>query len=98
MNIIKNYVNGQIVGSSTDEQDVFDPSTGESISKVLLSNEKDFQSVIESSKKSQLSWSQTTPLKRSRIISKYKNLIENSLEELAQLISKEHGKTLEDAK
>ena len=38
------------------------------------------------------------PLKRSRIISKYKALIENNLEELAKLVSIEHGKTLDDAK
>jgi len=54
--------------------------------------------VIESSKKSQIIWSKTTPLKRSRIIAKYKTLIENNIQELAEIVSKEHGKTLEDAK
>ena len=98
MKKIKNYIHGKIVCNSKKEQSVFDPSKGEEIAKVVLSDENDFINVIESSKKSQAEWSKTTPLKRSRIISKYKTLIENNLQELAELVSKEHGKTLEDAK
>ena len=98
MNIIKNYINGKHVSMSSKELDVYDPSTGEVISKVVLSDLNDFNNLIESSKKSQDDWANTTPLKRSRIISKYKNLIENNMQELAELISKEHGKTLDDAK
>ena len=98
MKKIKNYIHGKIVCNSKKEQSVFDPSKGEEIAKVVLSDKNDFINVIESSKKSQAEWSKTTPLKRSRIISKYKTLIENNLQELAELVSKEHGKTLEDAK
>ena len=98
MKKIENYVDGKITSISENYIDVFDPSTGEKISKVVLSNKKDFDKIIENSKKSQLAWSKITPLKRSRIISKYKNLIEDSLDEIAELVSKEHGKTLDDAK
>ncbi len=95
---IKNYIDGKIIGISEDYLPVYDPSTGEEISKVILSKLEDFKKVIESSKKSQIDWANTTPLKRSRIISKFKNLIESNIQELAELISKEHGKTLEDSK
>jgi len=98
MKKIKNYIHGKLVFNSTREQSVFDPSTGEEISKVVLSDKSDFDEVIKSSKKSQIEWANFTPLKRSRIISKYKTLIENNLQELAELVSKEHGKTLDDAK
>jgi len=98
MKIIKNYINGKSEGFSNDLLPVIDPSTGEEISKVILSNDQDFQQTLESAKKSQINWSAITPLKRSRIISKYKNLIEKNIEELAALVSKEHGKILEDAK
>ena len=47
---------------------------------------------------SQKIWSKTTSLKRSRVLAKYKNLIEENINELAELVSREHGKTLEDAK
>ena len=98
MKKIKNYVNGKISCISDKEQSVYDPSTGEEISKVVLSDEVDFQNTIKSSNESQILWSHTTPLKRSRIISKYKNLIEKNIDDLAKLVSKEHGKTFDDAK
>ncbi len=98
MKIIHNYVNGSLSSISKDYLSVEDPSTGESIAKVVLSNNDDFKKVIESSKQSHIEWSQTTPLKRSRILSNYKTLIEKNIEELASIVSKEHGKTLADAK
>ena len=98
MKIIKNYIDGKIVSISNKDLPVYDPSTGEAISKVILSNNKDFEKAIESSKKAQIKWAEFTPLKRSRIISKYKDLIEANIDELAILVSSEHGKTLDDAK
>ena len=98
MKVIQNYIDGKRINISTENIPVFNPSTGEEISKVVLSNKEDFDSAVSSAKKSQIEWSNTTPLKRSRIISKYKNLIEENLEELAKLVSEEHGKTLDDAK
>ena len=98
MNKIQNYINGKLQSISTNQLDVYDPSTGEKLSTVVLSNKEDFISCIQSSKKSQLEWAKETPLKRSRILSNYKNLIENNISLLAEIVSKEHGKTLEDAK
>ena len=99
MKKIENYINGKIVnGNSTKYLNVEDPSTGEIISKVTLSDKKDFESVVNSSLKAYNKWSEVTPLKRSRIISKYKNLLEKNIDYLAKIISSEHGKTLEDAK
>ena len=98
MKKICNYVNGEQVNISNNLLDVFDPSTGEKCAEVVLSNEDDFSDVIKSSKSSQIGWANTTPLKRSRVLSKYKNLIENNIDELAKLICVEHGKTFDDAK
>jgi len=98
MKKIINYINGKHINISNKDQSVYDSSTGEEISRVILSDIGDFTLAIESAKKSQIEWANTTPLKRSRIISKYKTLIEKNLNELAELVSKEHGKTLEDSK
>ena len=98
MKIIKNYINGKIVSSSKKTIPVFDPSKGEKQSEVIMSNTEDFKNAIEASKKAFENWSEITPLKRSRILSNYKNIIEKNVEELAHLVSSEHGKTLEDAK
>ncbi len=98
MEKIENYIHGNKVSISKNFLSVYDPSTGEEISKVVMSDVNDFNKTIESTIKSREIWANTTPLKRSRIISKYKSLIEENLQELAELVSKEHGKTLEDAK
>tara|TARA_B100000029_G_scaffold514693_1_gene618481 strand:- start:2388 stop:3875 length:1488 start_codon:yes stop_codon:yes gene_type:complete len=98
MNIIGNYVNGKKVTKSKNFLDVFDPSTGEVVSKVALSGKNDFDEIILSAKSNQIEWAKTTSLKRSRVLSNYKMLIEKNIEELAELVSIEHGKTFDDAK
>ena len=98
MKLVSNYINGNLHHISKDLLDVIDPSTGERIAEVVLSNQKDFDKVVESSKLAFNNWSNFTPLKRSRIISKFKELIEKNINELAELVSSEHGKTLEYAK
>ena len=99
MKKIENYIDGNIVkGNSSNYIPVNNPSTGEIISQVILSDSKDFENTVNSSLRAFEIWSQVTPLKRSRIISKYKELIEKDLENLAKLVSLEHGKTLDDAK
>ena len=86
MQLIKNFINGEKINISKKTKKIFDPSKGEEIGQVVLSNQDDYNLAIESSTKSQIAWSQTTPLKRSRIISKYKELIEANLEELAKIV------------
>ncbi len=99
MKKIENYIGGKIVaGNSGKYLPVDDPSTGEIISEVILSDKKDFDNVLYSSTKAFEEWSQVTPLKRSRVMSKYKEYIEKDLENIAKLVSLEHGKTLDDAK
>ncbi len=98
MKKIKNYINGTIKSLSENFLEIEDPSTGDKIGEVVLSSKKDFDKVIESSQKAFINWSETTPLKRSRVISKYKEILEKNIDQLAKIISQEHGKTLDDAK
>ena len=99
MKRLDNYINGKIVvGKSNKYLPVDDPSKGEIISEVLLSNLNDYNSLVDSSEKAFESWSEITPLKRARIISKFKENIEKDLDNIAKLVSIEHGKTLDDAK
>ena len=98
MKKIKNYINGSESSFSNEFISVKDPSTGEEISQVILSNEEDLVSAIKTSEKAQIEWSSITPLRRSRILSKYKELIEKDIDNLSKIVSAEHGKTLEDSK
>ena len=98
MKKITNYINGSFVSNSKESLPVYDPSSGEIISEVVNSDHLDFKNTISSSKKAFLEWSKVTPLKRSRILSKFKENIEKNTNELAELVSKEHGKTIDDAR
>ena len=99
MKKINNYIDGKTnIGKSKNYLPVYNPATGDIQAEVVLSNKEDFDEVIQSSKKSFNEWSKLTPLNRSRILQKYKQLLEKNKDELAEIVCKEHGKTFEDAK
>ena len=60
MKKIKNYIHGQHSSISSEELNVFDPSTGEECAKVTLSAQEDFNKTIESSKRVLNEWVNTT--------------------------------------
>ena len=98
MKQIKNYINGNLLSHSDLYDNIYNPSTGEVIGQVVLSNNKDLDNAIESSLSNLENWIETSPLRRSRILFKYKTLIEKNIDSLAKIVSEEHGKTLDDAK
>ena len=99
MQNIGNYIHGKHVFNKDSETlNIYNPSTGEIIGMVNNSSKEDYHKIIESSKKGFSEWNSFTPLKRSRILFNFKSLIEESLNELAEIVSREHGKTIEDSK
>ncbi len=95
---VENYINGNVISDSNNYLPIYDPSKGEKIGDVVNSNDNDFNNVIKSSLNAFNLWSKFTPLKRSRVLSKYKEILEKNILELAKIVSQEHGKTLDDAK
>ena len=77
---------------------VYNPATGEIIAKVQLASNPIINSAISAAKKAFETWSQVSPAKRCEILFHYKSLIERHIDEIAKLVTLEHGKTLEDAK
>ena len=98
MKIIKHYLNGQEHDGGERTSDIFNPATGEVISKVQLGDKQTVDAAIDISSKALDSWSKTTPAKRASIMFNYKKLLEDNASIIAELVSKEHGKTIEDAK
>ena len=98
MKIIKHYLNGQEYDGGDRTSDIFNPATEEVISKVQLGDKKAVDAAIDISLKALNSWSKTTPAKRASIMFNYKKLLEDNASTIAELVSKEHGKTIEDAK
>jgi malonate-semialdehyde dehydrogenase (acetylating)/methylmalonate-semialdehyde dehydrogenase len=99
MKTIEHFVNGNsFSGSSKRTSDVFNPATGEVSAKVNLASKKDVDDAVAVAKNAFIKWSQVSPLQRSRILFKFKNLIEQNTDELTKSIVSEHGKVYDDAK
>ena len=92
------WINGKSTPSSSDRSaDVFNPATGEVIRKAPLANQADIDKAVAAAKLAFPGWRDTPPLKRARILTRYRELMEANQTELVRLISEEHGKTLLDA-
>ena len=78
MKIIKHYLNGQEHDCGERTSDIFNPATGEVISKVQLGDKKTVDAAIDISLKALDSWSKTTPAKRASIMFNYKKLLEDN--------------------
>ncbi|MGF1276514.1 CoA-acylating methylmalonate-semialdehyde dehydrogenase [Acetobacter pasteurianus] len=85
-------------GHGTQRSDVFNPATGEVANQVVLGNADDLEAAISAAQKAFPGWAETPPLARARILFKARDLIEAHQDELAALITAEHGKVLSDAK
>ncbi|NYT57787.1 CoA-acylating methylmalonate-semialdehyde dehydrogenase [Alcaligenaceae bacterium] len=93
-----NFINGQTAASSgTRKQDVFNPSTGVATRKVVLSTLDDLNAAVASSAAAAPAWADTPPVKRARIMNKFLQLMNEHTDELAAMITAEHGKVFTDA-
>ena len=98
MNLIKHYINGEKVEGGDRKGNVFNPAIGEVASEVILGNKEVVENAISISKRVLTEWREITPAKRANIMFNYKKLLEDNANEIAELVSVEHGKTIEDAK
>jgi len=92
------WINGQRIESlSQRHADVINPANGEVIRQVPLANREDIERAVIAAKAAFPAWRDTTPLRRGRILNKFRELLEANRDELAKLASEEHGKTVADA-
>jgi malonate-semialdehyde dehydrogenase (acetylating)/methylmalonate-semialdehyde dehydrogenase len=90
--------NAHFAGDSKKTIPIHDPATGEACSHVMMASKEDTILAIEAAHKAFPAWSRTPPMSRARILFRFKALLEQHEDELAELISREHGKVLSDAK
>ena len=96
--IISHYIAGQHqAGTGTRTTPVFNPATGRVQAEVVLAEQADVDAVVAAASAAFPAWSETAPLRRARILFKFKMLLEARQDELAALISSEHGKVHADA-
>ena len=96
---LKNYINGEWVESNTTKyEDVYNPATKEVIAQVPHSTKEDIDYAIEVAAKAFKKWQNVAVPRRARILFNYQQLLTKHKEELAQLITKENGKSLSEAR
>ncbi len=96
---IPHWIGGKpTAGSQARLGDVYDPATGRVSARVPLAAADDVAGAIAAAVAAFPSWAATPPLKRARVLFRFKELIESHMDELARLITSEHGKVHEDAR
>jgi malonate-semialdehyde dehydrogenase (acetylating)/methylmalonate-semialdehyde dehydrogenase len=99
VNTIQHRIAGeQTRGSSTRTAPVFDPATGQRQADVLLADERDVDRAVQAARRAFETWGDVSLTRRARVMFKFRALVDEHVDELARIISSEHGKVLADAK
>jgi len=97
MSCIGHYINGNMVADDNLAKPVTNPATGQEVARVAMATQQTTVAAIEAANSAFASWREVTPLNRSRILFKFKALVETHADEIVALITKEHGKVIADA-
>ncbi|SNR57416.1 CoA-acylating methylmalonate-semialdehyde dehydrogenase [Puniceibacterium sediminis] len=99
MKELTHYINGaHVKGTSGRFTEIFNPATGEVQAKVPLATVAELNEAVAKAAEAQKTWGATNPQRRARVMMKFGALINEHMDELAELVSREHGKTLPDAR
>ena len=98
MRAIEHLINGKAVAGGARQGDVYNPNTGQVQAKVAFSTAKDVDAAVQAAAKAFPAWAATNPQRRARVMFAFKALVEANMDELAHLLSSEHGKVIADAK
>jgi len=95
---LPHYIDGEFVaGESGRSAPVFDPSTGEVSATVGLASRVEVDRAVKAADAAFAGWAAVSPLRRARVMFKFKGLLETHHDELARIIVREHGKVFSDA-
>ena len=99
MREINHFIGGaSFTGASGRFSDVFNPNTGEVQARVQLATASEMDRAVQAAQDAFEGWSSTNPQRRARVMFEFKRLVEANMDELAEMLSAEHGKVIADAK
>ncbi|MEM7544295.1 MAG: CoA-acylating methylmalonate-semialdehyde dehydrogenase [Pseudomonadota bacterium] len=99
MQELTHFIDGaHVKGTSGRFADVFNPATGEVQAKVPLASDAEMQAAVDSAKAAQPGWAAQNPQRRARVLMEFVRLLHRDMDKLAEALSREHGKTIPDAK
>ena len=97
--VVGHYVGGRPVAGTSDRfGDIYNPATGQVVRTVALASADEVRSVIANAAQAFPDWSAVPPARRVQVLYRYRELLIQNIDELARLLSSEHGKTVDDAK
>jgi malonate-semialdehyde dehydrogenase (acetylating)/methylmalonate-semialdehyde dehydrogenase len=95
---IDHFIQGTVTpGASPRHQDVYNPATGAVSGKVALANRADVDAAVAAAQAAFPAWADTPPIRRARVMFKFLELVNQHKDDLARLITAEHGKVFTDA-
>ncbi len=95
---IDHYIAGHVQASTSGRaQDVFNPATGAITGRVAMANRSDVDKAVAAARAAFPAWADTPPLRRARVLFRFLELLNTHRDELAHLITAEHGKVFTDA-
>ncbi|ERE06571.1 CoA-acylating methylmalonate-semialdehyde dehydrogenase [Pseudogulbenkiania ferrooxidans] len=97
MTTLQHLIDGEACDGGSRRAPVFNPSTGEAIAEVQLADAATVAQAVAAAQAAFPAWRDTPPAKRAQVLFRFKQLLEQHEAEIVPLISREHGKTLEDA-
>ena len=99
MRLIDHFIAGGTAGLVADRKgDVFDPNNGGVQAQVVLGDAATLERAVQAALKAQPAWAAVNPQRRARVMFRFKELVEANIDELARLLSAEHGKVIADSK
>ena len=99
MQQVGHFIGGEhVAGTSGKVHPVYNPTLGEQTKEVALASLDEMDKAVANAHAAFPAWAATSPMQRARVMFRYKELIEKNMDELAELLSSEHGKTVPDAK
>ncbi|OMG69812.1 CoA-acylating methylmalonate-semialdehyde dehydrogenase [Burkholderia ubonensis] len=97
--LLTHFIGGRAVDGASDRYaDVFDPALGEVAARVPLASAAEVDAAVAAAQAAFPAWSETAPIKRARVMFRFKALLDRHHDALAELITREHGKVFSDAK
>lgn len=99
MRDVNHFIDGKaFVGGSGRYGDIYNPNTGDVQARVQLASDAEVDQAVQSALKAQPAWAAMNPQRRARVMFAFKQLLEDNMTELAELLSSEHGKVVADSK
>jgi malonate-semialdehyde dehydrogenase (acetylating)/methylmalonate-semialdehyde dehydrogenase len=96
-NIVGHYINGRDVADANRPEPVTNPATGEVTRHVAMASRQTVEDAIATAEAAFPAWRDTPPIKRARVMFRFKQLLEENADEVVAAITNEHGKVLDDA-